>query len=438
MEKNNTVKISFSIDGVIYSFIHEVEKKARNSGGNANVIIVQDKYAVKILNSFDDEEKYKRFIIEIETAEKVTKRAKDAVIPILHKNIPSFEDQKEGKDICYYVMPKCETVKSISYDIKYDEYLDILIDASDSLLKIHNCGYAHRDVKKSNILFYQGHWLMSDYGCSFSKVIPRITDKGEKVGPKGCPEELKNIEPKQNAGNALRLFQSSDSFLFAKMAWHLIVDGEIFEGSFVRGDNNYKKYLGEAIKRFENKLFLPIIYIMEKTIIYEASRYKERMSLKEIREKLIQLKYLSNINVNSEEYAQQLLEQHLLVYMSNADYEYMAYKNINDFKAFFAGLPNGTKMKIDKSYVPSGELLYDSNKSNILDESNCIFKIFNGINPIVFSLSEIKVFRENKNSELITKDCNIGDYNFKPIERPIFIEKSIAISISIKDDNNTK
>jgi hypothetical protein len=47
---------------------------------------------------------------------------------------------------------------------EYVEVLHVLQGAAAALQGVHEAGYAHRDVKPGNILFWDGRWVLSDFG----------------------------------------------------------------------------------------------------------------------------------------------------------------------------------------------------------------------------------------------------------------------------------
>ena len=399
MAATKTLPINFSIDGKSYSLIYDPQSTVDGEGGNGRVLLTDDKlYAVKVLKRINNYERYKRFVREINAAKTIDGVVPGAVIPILHSHIASFDDQKGKKDVSYYVMPKCQEGSKMPKDLKYDEYIKFLLDVSESLLKIHECGYAHRDVKKSNVLKYKGKWLLADLGCSYTHTVERITGKTERIGPKGCPEELCRYDDSDQKPDTLKLYQSSDAFLFAKMIWQTLVGGESFDGSFVHGDYNYRRYIKKANELYSNRLFLPLVEIMERTILYEALKWEKRMTMKEIRDKL---EWLQNYSGENDDL---LLRQKMLVFAALKEPSCLSYQDPACFSDFFANLPKGTRIDIDPAFVQEGSILFDPSSFFKVDEALGVFRITiqMGRAQIIFKLEEIKIYDNGHGAELLT------------------------------------
>lgn len=402
MAAAKTFQISFSIDDKPYAVVYDPKSKADYQGGNGRILFTDDHlYAVKILKRINDLERYKRFAREVEAVKNIGRAVPGAVIPIMFSYIPDFDDQKSENDISYYVMPNCQAGSRMPKEWKYEEYIKFLLDVSESLLKIHECGYAHRDVKRTNVLKYKGKWLLSDLGCSYVNGVERITGENETVGPKGCPEELERIDVSDRKPDALRLYQSSDAFLFAKMIWQSLVGGETFDGSFVHGDNNYRRYIGRANILFGNLLFLPLVEIMEHTILYEARNWDKRMTMREIHDTLERLHGFSE---QIEECNGLLLKQKLLVFSAMETPSYRSYQEPLRFHEFFSNLPKGTRIELSSAYVQEGFVIFDSNSFSEVDGVAGTFRIvfMMGRSSIIFKLEEIKIYDDGSGAELLT------------------------------------
>lgn len=422
--------IKFIIDNEECELKYNPDNSYNNSGGNANVLFYKNRYAVKILKKIDDEEKYRRFINEIHESEKIRKKYPDAIIPILYSNIPPFKELKNLSNFCYYVMPKCEKINGVK---DFDEYIEILLDVTDSLDKIHKCGYAHRDVKMSNILKYNGKWILSDYGCIFPYDGERISGNGEKVGPEGCPEELKHVDANasgMNKKNLTKLYQSSDCFLFAKMIWHLVCKGEIFHGSFKQGDMNYNKYIDDVERSFGNQLMSSLLEIMEKTIIYETKKWKERLTLVDIIDKLNHL--YSLVKRKDKEYEKYMLKQKLLFVTLRSSKTYSSYTDYKIFIDILSVVSFPLCFNIDKVYF-ADEKLDVSNYERY--ENFFIFK--NEICNVIFSIGELKIYDDMSKLEIITDEIKDEKYAIlqelfnNPRYNCIIIKRKIKMSLDV-------
>lgn len=85
--------------------------------------------------------------------------------------IPILDDGEDGDD-WILIMPRAEKSlrEQIAHGITEVEAIQILHDIVDTLIDL-NGHVVHRDIKPENILFFNGHWCLTDFG------IARYADK---------------------------------------------------------------------------------------------------------------------------------------------------------------------------------------------------------------------------------------------------------------------
>ena len=155
-------------------------KKKIGHGGNGAVfsvdIINGDEYvpkemewAVKFLvaNPQDERELKKRrerFQKEIEEV-RILQEKVDGILPIYDSSI-NCEKQQEN---LWYLMPLATGYEP--GDFLLLEKLEQLLQLGICIKKLHDLGYAHRDIKPKNLLLYRNRIYLSDFGFLSSSVL---------------------------------------------------------------------------------------------------------------------------------------------------------------------------------------------------------------------------------------------------------------------------
>src|SRR5258708_23587349 len=109
------------------------------------------------------------------------------VIPVL--------DAGEWKDYYVLVMPRAEKslrqhLHEAEGKLTMDESLGILIDVAEALAGLQGA-VVHRDLKPGNILLYQGHWCLADFGIAryAEATTAADTHKYAFTAPYAAPEQ---------------------------------------------------------------------------------------------------------------------------------------------------------------------------------------------------------------------------------------------------------
>lgn len=91
-----------------------------------------------------------------------------------------------------------------------------ILDVAQTLVRLHERGVSHRDIKPDNIYRLDGRWLISDFGIASFPGKEAMTVGGKKLGPLYfiAPEMLNN--PDKADG------QAADVYSLAKTMWVLL------------------------------------------------------------------------------------------------------------------------------------------------------------------------------------------------------------------------
>ena len=204
-------------------------KKKIGHGGNGAVfsvdIINGDEYvpkemewAVKFLvaNPQDERELKKRrerFQKEIEEV-RILQEKVDGILPIYDSSI-NCEKQQEN---LWYLMPLATGYEP--GDFLLLEKLEQLLQLGTCIKKLHDLGYAHRDIKPKNLLLYRNRIYLSDFGLVWNQhnTDEHITEVNDQLGPMAIrPPELQPVKNVKEID-----YRKSDVYLFAKTVWMIL------------------------------------------------------------------------------------------------------------------------------------------------------------------------------------------------------------------------
>ncbi|WP_054943646.1 protein kinase domain-containing protein [Paenibacillus ihuae] len=246
------------------------------SGGNAKILLVQDKkgkkYALKSIkiNSIQDAKKVNRFLNEINIVEKFQDKIQ-GIIPLRYKSIPEkikdefeYTEDLKGNEL-WYVMELAEPIfEKLGTCDDLEVIIDCLISLSKTLVKLHSHRIVHRDIKPSNIYYHRGEWAFGDFGLVAYPDFEdnKLTGKDERVG------NYATIAPEMRRAGQVKDARPADVWSLAKTLWMLITKNEsyCFEGSYNRKD--------EAISISKYWKEVPITLLHD--ILESATRYEEK------------------------------------------------------------------------------------------------------------------------------------------------------------------
>lgn len=204
--------------------------KLIGAGGNGEVWSCRDEqkqeYAIKFLK-WGNGDAYKRFFDEVTFMEQFSSIY--GVLPIIDKYIPEYSKRNDNPQLpFYYVMPLAESAEIRIQKASLDEKITIIQELLSMLKSLHAKNIAHRDIKPANILFYNGSYVMSDFGLVFFNKKTAKTPIGAKLGAKWT------ISPQMERDAAHADKFKADVYSMAKTIWMILTsDMKSFEGQYM-------------------------------------------------------------------------------------------------------------------------------------------------------------------------------------------------------------
>ena len=182
-------------------------------GGNAHVYLVKDKrhgseLALKELIQKNVKEKQQRFINEITIANSITNSI-PGFIPILTASKTEY----------WYIMPVALPITEYILHSTAVEIASGVIQLAETLEKLHELNFCHRDIKPDNIYFFDKRFCLGDLGLvNFPKSENDLTKSDRPLGAifTIAPEMKRN--PKKADG------KKADVFSLAKTLWMLLTE----------------------------------------------------------------------------------------------------------------------------------------------------------------------------------------------------------------------
>lgn len=205
--------------------------KKLGSGGNGEVWKCRnnkkEEYAIKFFKFGRYGAAYERFIDEVDFMEQ--HQGIHGVLPIIDKNLPSKNKKNVDANIpIYYVMPLAESVEQKIKKFTLEEKVEVVRMLLNMLVDLHQNSIAHRDIKPANILFYNGEFVLSDFGLVYFKKKKFKTPVGKKVGAK------QTIAPQMEKDAQSADKYKADVYSMAKTIWIILTGDEFsFGGQYI-------------------------------------------------------------------------------------------------------------------------------------------------------------------------------------------------------------
>ena len=227
-------------------------KRKIGSGGNGEVWECIDQagnaFAMKILTK-TTREAYQRFLDEVKVM--LSHQGTDGMLPVIDFNLPELNGSEQTEKDLYYVMPLAIPAKERLFGCIFEEKLNAIKDILKMLCQLHHQGIAHRDIKIENILMYQEHYVLSDFGLVFYQDKPHVTKTDERMGARRtlAPEMER---PGSKDANPFK----ADIYSIAKTIWVILTEyPDSFEGQYSR---NQVTRLEDNVKCPRDTYFTPL------------------------------------------------------------------------------------------------------------------------------------------------------------------------------------
>jgi serine/threonine-protein kinase len=202
-------------------------KELIGRGGNGKVYRIQDsngnEYAIKILTRLKNDKAYKRFKDEIKVLTDL--KNEEGVIKIADSNLP---ENPSSNNRAYYLMPLAKRLEDYLHYKTYTQFYSIILKLSETLVRLHDLGITHRDIKPDNILVINEKPVFSDFGLAHFPKKEKISSLRERIGA------VWTIAPEMKRISSREQFKKADIYSFAKTLWILITKQKLgFEGQYI-------------------------------------------------------------------------------------------------------------------------------------------------------------------------------------------------------------
>ncbi len=205
-------------------------------GGNGVVSKVQSKETnqvniAKTLKSKkpNKDNKIERFRLEIKTLKKLKDHNIEGTIPLL-----DYSDPEQSENDLWYVMPEAESSwDCLNRDDKHTEdIIDMFIDLSETLIKVHDLEISHRDIKPKNILVYKNRLVFSDFGLAKDEEVNEDYTETSNRDSKNLGAKF-TMAPEMRREPGKADAKKADVYSMAKTLWMFLMGNEHgFDGPY--------------------------------------------------------------------------------------------------------------------------------------------------------------------------------------------------------------
>lgn len=195
--------------------------KTLGNGGNACVILVQDKngnqFALKPLNKeyISRTDKQERFLREVDVMKNK--------LGDLQGVIPVIDSCENGY---WYIMPVANKSMDVIKEMGLEQRINAFLVIAETLKIIHSRKISHRDIKPANILYFENHFCFCDFGlCHIENSV--LTEKRDNIGAKFT------IAPEMRRDSKCSDPYRADVYSMGKTLWMFLTENEnAFEGTY--------------------------------------------------------------------------------------------------------------------------------------------------------------------------------------------------------------
>lgn len=257
-----------------YEHKYSIEKKTLGPGGNADVfkavkIADSQEVAIKILKNGlrKSNEKRARFEDEI--------RVMSVNSPIIDGILPVFDYSIKG---CWYTMPIATPISTHTKDFRQiSDVIDGFIQLSETLIKLHEKGLSHRDIKPDNIYSFNNRYCLGDFGIVDIPNNPKnLTKKSDRIGARFtiAPEMLRDSK---NADG-----RKADVYSLAKTLWMVLIDNKDgFDGQYNFIDESISLHTSQKLSKMH------LVEIDELLLNSTKNSPDDRPSMSEFKDMLV-------------------------------------------------------------------------------------------------------------------------------------------------------
>lgn len=211
-----------------YPYIKEKQLKSKEGGqGSIYLVYLEDNIQVKYIIKQCKIKCYKKrnckrdcYETDCDLAVKAIQRFKNEIT--VTEKLKDIEGIIKIKDYnlekMWYAMPLLQETDTL-FEKKFELSIKIkfLIELGNIILKIHERGFAHRDIKPGNLLLNEDKIVLTDFGIVWEIDQKSITKKNEKMGPYSF------MAPEMNSYvNEKRELRPADIFSFAQVAYCMV------------------------------------------------------------------------------------------------------------------------------------------------------------------------------------------------------------------------
>lgn len=157
-----------------YELVHKL-----GEGGNGEVWLAAGPHgdvALKLLKRRRQLDTVPRFYRELEALDRLA-NVKE-VLPLVDRSVQSGANGQ-----LWFAMPVAIPLRKKLQNADVAEISAAFSQLAAGLAKVHGLGVVHRDIKPDNLYWYDGRWVLGDFGLSDFDDAEPLTQSDRKLGP---------------------------------------------------------------------------------------------------------------------------------------------------------------------------------------------------------------------------------------------------------------